>query len=224
MTRQSSIRRLIDAIECLPASRRPATSTPVFVASELPSDWLWTELLTSFATLGNSRGADGLFEHRNWSRLKFDLLAGMEAKERAAHLETVFRDSKVRYAKRKAMQFSRNVDLVVAKGGPAAASAAALAEPGKDAKQRYVRQFVGIGPKYARNIFLDIGHPEFHESIALDSRIGSISKGLDLSFADYASHERFYLEVVAAYGTTGYQLDRCLYANHTSLLDQLQGP
>jgi hypothetical protein len=71
--------------------------------------------------------------------------------------------------------------------------------------------FPGIGPKYARNIMMDVYHDDFRESIALDVRIQAISKALGLSFPSYAAQEQFYLDVAHEAGLNGWELDRLLF-------------
>jgi endonuclease III len=68
-----------------------------------------------------------------------------------------------------------------------------LTQPGREAKIRFLQTFPGIGPKYARNIMMDVYHEDFRNSIALDVRIKAISDSLGLSFSSYADHESFYL-------------------------------
>jgi endonuclease III len=98
-------------------------------------------------------------------------------------------------------------------GGPEKAKNLLLAQPGREGKIHFLRTFPGIGPKYARNIMMDVYQGDFRDSIALDTRIKSISIALGLSFSDsdYLEHEAFYLEVAHAAGLNGWELDRLLF-------------
>ena len=58
---------------------------------------------------------------------------------------------------------------------------------------------------------MDIYHPEFRDSIAVDERIRGISQELGLSFSDYASHEDFYLSLAHEIGLEGWELDKLLF-------------
>jgi endonuclease III len=104
-------------------------------------------------------------------------------------------------------------EYVGSMGGPESAKELLLAQPGRDAKIKFLRTFRGIGPKYARNIMMDVYHEEFRDNIALDVRIKSISKAIGLSFSesDYLEHEAFYLEVAHSAGLNGWELDRLLF-------------
>ncbi len=111
----------------------------------------------------------------------------------------------------KLASFSACFDYVKRLGGPEKAKEQLLAQPGKDAKIRFLDSFPGIGAKYARNIMMDVYHEEFRDSIALDVRIKAISEALGLSFASYADHESFYLAVARQAGISGWELDRLLF-------------
>lgn len=76
----------------------------------------------------------------------------------------------------------------------------------------FLRKLPVIGPKYARNIMMDVYHPGFRDCIAIDSRIKAITKALGLHFASYKEHEKFYLSVASGAGIDGWELDRLLYA------------
>ena len=102
-------------------------------------------------------------------------------------------------------------EYVTRLGGPEAAKAKLLAQPGREAKISFLQSFPGIGPKYARNIMMDVYHEDFRDSIALDVRIKAISEALGLSFASYADHERFYLDVAREVGLNRWELDRLLF-------------
>ena len=222
MNRSGKVEKLVAVIRDLPVANQPQSERPAFKPEDLPPDWLWERLLVSFATLGGSRGAIGLIQNpRNKSRVAFDFLAKMARPARDQHIEQVLRDAKVRYPASKGKNLAWNVDRLTELGGPIEASRQALTLNGRLAKQGFVQQFKGIGPKYGRNIWLDIGHPDFYETIAIDSRIKAISEAMGTSFTNYEDHENFYLEIAQKLGTTGYQLDRCLYANHKEIIQRL---
>jgi len=69
------------------------------------ADFIWHELLLlSFATMGNSRGAEGLIRDRkNYKRVTFDALKRKRTKKgRLNELRTVLRAAKVRMPDKKA--------------------------------------------------------------------------------------------------------------------------
>ena len=74
-----------------------------------------------------------------------------------------------------------------------------------------MKQFHGIGDKYARDIWMNVYDPDFRECMALDSRAQSITGALGYSFKRYEEHEQFYLEIAHAAHINGWELDRLLY-------------
>jgi hypothetical protein len=67
-------------------------------------DFVWYELLLSFATMGNSRGASGLIHNKdNYKRVTFEALKRKGTKKaRLRELRTVLHAAKVRMPDRKA--------------------------------------------------------------------------------------------------------------------------
>jgi endonuclease III len=96
-------------------------------------------------------------------------------------------------------------------GGPQNAKMQALAQEGKEAKIAFMNRFHGIGPKFARNIWMDAYHPDFHDTIAVDLRIKKVTKALGYSFKSYEQEERFYQEIAKEAGLQGWETDRLLY-------------
>ena len=185
-------------------------------------DGLWHLLLVSFSTLGDSTGYDRLVGNRtNYDRARFQAIAACPADQRLAHIERVLRDARVRYPGNKARYLLYNFDWMVRNGGPRAVRDRLLATPGRPAKLAFVRQFAGIGAKYARNLFMDLYHPDFHDSIAIDSRIAGVTAALGLSFERYEDHEAFYLEAGRLAGLNGWEVDRLLYNYRDEALAQL---
>ena len=96
-------------------------------------------------------------------------------------------------------------------GGPKRAKEELLAKIGPNEKMTYLRQFRGIGPKYARNIMMDVYHKDFRDSIAVDSRIKSIANdylGLNYTIDEC---EKFFLEAASEAKISGWEMDRLLY-------------
>lgn len=67
-------------------------------------------------------------------------------------------------------------------GGPKATKKVLLSLNGREEKIAFLDAFPGVGPKYARNIMMDVYHEEFRKSIAIDVGIAAISKTLGLRF------------------------------------------
>jgi len=169
--------------------------------------------LQSFSTWGGAKGHEGLIGNQDkYRRVTFETLSGVDADKRRLVLEEVFLAAKARYAVVKAKLMARNYDLVPKMGGPVEATRQALAQDGKEAKIAFMKRFYGIGPKYARNIWMDAYHPDFRDTIAVDLRIKKITKALGYSFKTFEEEERFYQDIAKEAGLQGWELDRLLYA------------
>lgn len=175
-------------------------------------DFLWHFLLQSFATMGNSRGWHGLIgNQQNYERLRFEALEKLAPDARAVRLHQVCRAAGIRIPDKKAEWLAENFERIQQMGGLAEAKERALAAVGTEGKITFLQQFSGIGEKYARNIWMDVYHPDFRDRIAIDERIKSVTAALGLSFVSYAEHEHFYLDIAREAGLEGWELDRLLY-------------
>ncbi len=175
-------------------------------------DFIWHYLLQSFSTMGRASGWHGLIGNQdNYRRVTYATLAALTAEARNTQVRQVCRAAGIRMPDKKADYILGCFDYVQRLGGPEAAKAKLLAQPGRETKIRFLEPFPGIGPKYARNIMMDVYHEDFRDSIALDLRIKAISDALGLVFSNYAEHELFYLEVARLAGLNGWELDRLLF-------------
>ena len=174
--------------------------------------------------MGSSRGWVGLIHTpANYERVTFEALEPLSPAERVAETDSAFRDAKMRMPGRKAHWVGSNFERVVEMGGLEAVREALLATPGAKGKIAFLQQFDGIGPKYARNILMDVYHPDFHDRIAIDQRIQKVSRALGVWFEAYEEHERFYIELAAEAGLNGWELDRILYHYTDDVLGALSG-
>jgi isopentenyldiphosphate isomerase len=71
---------------------------------------------------------------------------------------------------------------------------------------------------------MDCYHPFFHEKIALDARIRSISNELGLNLKKYQDHEGFYLNIAKEAGIEGWELDRLIFEHRDEFLNALRSP
>jgi hypothetical protein len=182
-------------------------------------DFVWHYLLQSFATMGSSRGWDGLIGNRaNYERVTFEALAPLDSVERVEVADSVLRAAKVRYAAKKAVWLDLNHAIVAELGGMEGAKRQAFAQEGTEAKIAFMKLFHGIGDKYGRNIWMDVYHPDFRDTIAVDERIKRITEALGYSFKSYAGHERFYQDIAREAGLQGWELDRLLYNHRDAFL------
>jgi endonuclease III len=205
--------RLALILGSLAVSRRDKLERLKEDARELERpDFVWHSLVESFSSMGNSRGYEGLFVKTDlYGRITWEALSSLSSQERRRVLAQTLRAATVRMPDRKAEWLSSDFERIVQLGGPAAVKAQLLSQQGREAKIVSLEQFDGIGPKYARNIFMNVYHPEFRDSIAVDERIKGVSKQLGLSFGSYEDEEQFYLDAAHAAKLSGWELDRLLY-------------
>jgi hypothetical protein len=205
--------RLVTIVRALAAEKRAELERHKEGYSGLARpDFIWHYLLQSFSTMGRASGWHGLIGNPdNYGRVTYAALAALTPEARAAQVRQVCRAAGIRMPERKADFILRCFEYVTRLGGPEAVKAQLLAQVGREAKILFLQTFPGIGPKYARNMMMDVYHEDFRDSIALDVRIQAISEALGLSFASYGEHESFYLGVAHEAGLNGWELDRLLF-------------
>jgi hypothetical protein len=213
MINSSAKNRLVTVVRTLAAEKRTELERLKECKSGLARpDFVWHYLLQSFATMGRASGWHGLIGNQDNNRqVTYAALAALPAEARKAQVRQVCRAAGIRMPDKKADYIFDCFEYVKQLGGPESAKAKLLAQAGREAKIAFLQTFPGIGPKYARNIMMDVYHEDFRDSIALDVRIKAISDALGLSFASYADHEAFYLGVALEAGLNGWELDRLLF-------------
>jgi hypothetical protein len=175
-------------------------------------DLVWHLLLQSFATMGNSRGWEGLFGTPGLAaQVSYSSLRRWPPAARRLRIEMVLRKAKVRMAAKKAEWLASNFQFIENAGGVKAITRHALSLTTREAKYQFMDAFEGIGPKYARNVWMDIYDPLFRDAVAIDERIKSISAALGYSFRTYDEHERFYQQLARDVLLEPWELDRLLY-------------
>jgi len=183
-------------------------------------DFVWHEILLSFATWGSSRGAAKL----NFDALTYGSLSRLQSSKRRTLVAQQFKTAGLRYATKKTDYLLYNFGLVREKGGLDAANGAVLSEGlDCDARIEALREYKGIGEKYAYNIMMDAYHPQFHDAIAVDVRIRNISKELGLAASKYNDYVTFYRKAASDIGIDPWDLDRVLYKFQKPILECLRG-
>jgi len=187
------------------------------------SDFLWYELLVSYSTWGGSRGSEGLIEdEKRYQQVSYEELKKIDAKEdRINRLRQIMKDAKVRWFNKKAPMLVQCFEKIEDMRGLAAVNATLLNKKSASEIMKFLEDFPGIGPKYARNIMMDSYHPLFRDRIALDSRVRSVSKKLGIDFKDYSDYENFYLRVAKEAGIEGWELDRLIWEHIDDFLKPL---
>lgn len=186
-------------------------------------DFLWLSLVESMSSMGNSRGYEGLFGNpENYRRITFEALSSLSPEGRLQELTGVLGAAAVRMPGRKAEWLAADFDRIQEMGGPEKTKDALLNKSGRDAKIAFLKQLAGIGDKYARNIFMNVYHPEFRQSIAVDSRVESVLAALGLDgLKNYEVTEQFLAQAAKEAGVDGWDLDRMLYHFKDQLLERL---
>lgn len=186
-------------------------------------DFVWHYLLQSFSTMGRSTGWLGLIgTPENYNAVRYEYLQSLTKRSRLAHLKKICRKAKVRMPDKKAGFIAACFIKLEAEGGYLRAKEHLLAQQGTKAKIKYLKSFPGIGEKYARNMMMDVYHPDFRDSIAVDIRIKSILSELGVGFRTYAEQEAFLLDVARLAGLNGWELDRLMYGYLNEFLVELR--
>jgi hypothetical protein len=122
---------------------------------------------------------------------------------------------------KKASWLADAFERIMTAGGPSRVKKDLLTRNGREGKMAFWREFRGIGEKYSRNIMMDIYHPEFRDSIAIDQRIKKVSRILGVRFGTYEEEEQFYRVVARQAGVNGWELDRMLYGFRDKIISEL---
>jgi hypothetical protein len=176
------------------------------------NDAVWYMLVQSMSGMGSNRGYDRLMLNKeNFIKVSWATIKAIPRSELIAHIYSALSDATVRMPEQKAMWLASNFDRIEQMGGLAAALERKRALSGKSAKLEFFRQFIGIGEKYGRNIWMDLCDPDFRDSIAIDDRLKKIFKILGISTDNYLDAEQRMLEIAFETGMTGWELDRLLF-------------
>jgi thermostable 8-oxoguanine DNA glycosylase len=185
-------------------------------------DWLWYSLITSFSTMGNSRGYAGLMaDPEILKSISYDNVAPLTPLKQRSIIEAALKRATVRMYRQKTEWLTSNFKIIEKMGGVSLANKQAFSQPGRAAKIAFLQQFHGVGDKYSRNIWMDIYDPDFHDAIAVDDRIKKVSAALGVPFSRYADHERYYQSLAGEVGMQPWELDRVLYGFQTEVLNTI---
>ena len=185
---------------------------------------VWLMLLQSAATMGSSSGWDGLFGSPILQTLiTFNAVDAIRPKLRASYMAPILQTASVRWPRQKAEALAKNHIIISGLGGEVAARQTALASPTRDAKMAFMNQFHGIGDKYARNVWMDLWDPDFHDAIAYDQRLKKIGEALGARLTSYVSAEQYFTEIARESGRTPWEVDRLLYHFSGDALDAIAG-
>lgn len=175
-------------------------------------DFIWHYLLESFSTMGRSRGREGLIVNKeNYNQLKFEFLELLKDSEILGHIKSICWKAKIRMPDKKAEFILGCFKQYKQLGGHQKAKAMLVAKSGGEEKIKFLKSFTGIGEKYARNIMMDVYHPEFRNFIAIDIRINNILKSWNYDNPSYQEKEEFLLGIAKQANINGWELDRLMY-------------
>lgn len=180
-------------------------------------DWLWHLLLSSMSTMGNSRGYAGLIENMdNYALVSYNNLLPLDQATRLNNIQLGLSNANVRRYKLKTKWLLKNYEFIQDCGGVETIQNFILQSVGRDCKIQLLKLFEGIGDKYARNIFMDMCHEDFINSVAIDERLIDISDSLEIARnqISYLEHENLFIEIANDAGLNPWQMDRLLY-NYT---------
>ncbi len=213
-TREGRRAALIDALRMISPDKPQHLEDlkAMGIALRRRADIVWHLLLQGFATMGNSRGWKGLFgDPLLLAAVSYEHLDSLDPSDRTPHIEAVFRKAKVRMPQKKAAWLVSDFDMINGRGGPAAVWQVAQSLQSREEKISFMKAFDGVGEKYARNAWMDLYDDAFHDSVAVDQRIKTMTEALGYSFSKYSDHEDFYRGIAVEAGLSAWEVDRPLY-------------
>jgi hypothetical protein len=180
--------------------------------SEL-NDWLWYELLCSMSTLGNSRGYYGLMLRKDrLERVTYNNLLKLKSELRLKVLIEILGEANIRRHSTKAKYLASNIEKIESFGGLQKFQNHILALNGKESKMNFIATLKGIGVAYSRNIFMDLYHDDFINSIKIDHRLKQLLKELEADTSlSYCEYEEEFISIATDAKVTPWELDRLLY-------------
>lgn len=103
-------------------------------------------------------------------------------------------------------------------GGPATIRKEYFSKKTIEERMEYLRTFIGIGPKYSRNIPMDSYDPMLGDHFAIDSRVSELLPLLGYTGEDvYTEQEKFLNHLAKKLDVSSWTLDRLLYSYHEEI-------
>jgi hypothetical protein len=174
-------------------------------------DFVWHYLLQSYSTLGRSGGFESFNQINGFTRLSYTQLEKTHENLRLCYIQNITNEARLRFPNNKALQINSSFNIIRTKGGLSQVRTELLNTITPQDKITYLMEFPGIGPKYSRNIMMDVYHPQFRDSIAVDSRINRLLNNWNVNLNTYEEKENYLLGLAQASGIEGWELDRMLY-------------
>ena len=223
-SREEAVNRLADAVRLVVPKSLERLHELIEFGDEIwkRPDFIWNALVASMSTMGNFHDAQLWKDEGLASRLRFDMLKSLEPDRRRAEIREVLLTAEVRMSDNKAAWLAANFNRIVAGGGPESVKMRLAAAEGREGKIAFLKSFAGIGANYARNIMMELYHPDFRDSIVVDERLKKVGRVVGVDFkANRKAAEEFFLEVARAAGLNGWQLDRVLYWHTDEILEAI---
>lgn len=192
-------------------------------------DIIWFEIVVSLCTLGGSWGAEtivddeGVIDEHKYGSLTFETLQEIDQDFRGQYLESRLHGN-VRMVPTKLEAIEENFEIIQEKyGSPLDAKQVVWQKDSSEEIIEFFKQFHWIGDKYARNIPMDLYLEQFHNYIAVDSRIKGILETVDypVEEQEYTEIESFLREVASELDITAWELDRTLYNFEDSIKSRI---
>lgn len=178
------------------------------------SDWPWNGMVLSAATRGGSWRWGKKIEPIYATHLAWPVIASLSDTARHSRLITVGR-----FPNRTATWLEGVFQHLNAIGGPSGVKTQ-LASMETTAVIDYWMAIPGLGPKYARNMMMDIYDERFRNGyFAIDSRIINLLPRLGYVGRNrYGEQEEFLCGIAAALAIETWELDRLLYQRANDLI------
>lgn len=181
-------------------------------------DWPWSGFIVSFATNGGSKR----FEQKIAPRVAdfaWERVVRMSPEERRAAAMDLANPRRRHIV---VPAFEACFQRLLAAGGPPTIRTEYLSFDSADGRIRYLKSFLGIGDKYARNMAMDVCDPLVVDSFALDSRLRGIAGLVLRPMPGYRATEAWLRDVAGEVGIRPWYLDRLMYRDYNFILAELR--
>jgi hypothetical protein len=188
-------------------------------------DLLWYQLVSSAATQGNAKGWVRLSRKADWLRsIAFSALLPLSVSKRKDAIRRTFKEANVRMQSRKDEWLAKNLEKIMKDwGGLKQANAHMRSLHGKVEKLKFIGEFHGVGPKYQRNIWMDLYDPDFLDAIAIDSRLAEVARALGCEKPTQSNGEPLFCSVAEDANRKPWDVDRLLFNFNEHFLWTIQG-
>lgn len=172
------------------------------------ADFPWNVFVTSYATNGGSRHWEDKVEPNYKTLYSWDALSTLTPEERHKRFTKIANPIRCKPLTAALLSTYERFEKA---GGPQAIKKEYLNNRTPDELITYLKTFEQIGPKYARNIPMDIYDERIRNHFAIDARIKGLLKAWGFNEETYDEQEDILRKLAQKLNVDAWTLDRLLY-------------